>query len=280
MTEGTGTGTGTGDPKPWYDGKITDSEVIGHIQNRGWHNKPLEEVAIAAIQSHREAEKHLGVPADRLIRLPANLGDQEAMKPVWQKLGAPADPKEYDFSTVKNAKGEDIAQPLADVIRSTAAANNLPKTAAAALAAAVVKHQDGIEAEAAANKTAAVQKEKETLAKEWGPNATAHREIAKAGARKLGFTPEQVDALEGVVGYAGIMKALHQVGVISGEAKPYGLDNNNNNQPGLLTYDQAVARKAELMADQEWSKRYLAGGSAEGREMTALIQIISRGKSA
>ena len=38
---------------------------------------------------------------------------------------------------------------------------------------------------------------------------------------------------------------------------------------------QMAARKAELMSDKAWATRYLAGGVAEVREMTALNQMIT-----
>jgi hypothetical protein len=261
-------------PAAWYGDKL-DAELVGHIQNRGWHNKPVNEVAIEAIKSHREAEKHMGVPAERLIRLPANMTDREAMKPVWQKLGAPTDAKDYDFSAVKNAAGEVINPKLADAIRGVAAELSLPKDAAPAVASAIIKHLDGLNAETTALSTEALNKERDALKANWGNNFEAHKVVAKAGAAKLGIDPEAVEALEKVVGYAKVMEAFRRVGALSGEDKFF--DGGPNN-PGTMTREQAVARKAELQRDAEWSKRYLAGGSAEGREMQALITIIAGGK--
>jgi hypothetical protein len=43
----------------------------------------------------------------------------------------------------------------------------------------------------------------------------------------------------------------------------------------MMTKDQATARKAALMRDHEWVKRYTIGGSAETNELTALNQIIT-----
>src|SRR5437879_5504237 len=88
----------------WHQG--ADAETLGHIQNRGWQDKPANEVALAAIKAHREAEKLIGVPADQLLRLPVSTADAEAWKPVWQKLGAPVDAAGYDFTPIKTAAGE------------------------------------------------------------------------------------------------------------------------------------------------------------------------------
>ena len=133
------------DPNPpaaWHAG--LDAELVGHVTNRGWDKLDPAKAAVEAAKAHREAEKYLGVPADRLVRLPANLTDPVEMKPVWQKLGAPAEAKDYDFTSVKDAAGQPIAAPLAEAIRATAFAANVPKDVATQIAATVVKHFDGV----------------------------------------------------------------------------------------------------------------------------------------
>ena len=65
------------------------------------------------------------------------------------------------------------------------------------------------------------------------------------------------------------------VGTKIGEDKFVAAANGPNG--GIMTQQQAVARKAELMADTFWRDRYLAGGSAEVREMTNLVTIIAGG---
>jgi hypothetical protein len=159
-----------------------------------------------------------------------------------------------------------------EFFRAQAAALHLPKDAAPALLDAYLKHQNGIGAAAAAEKTAKLAEEHKVLDANWGANAEANKFLARKGAEKLGLDATAVDALEGVVGYAKTMEALRKVGEISGEAKFIG--GNGMTQDGIMTREQAVARKAELMADGAWTKRYMDGGSAEAREMTALLTLI------
>jgi hypothetical protein len=265
---GTGTGDGgTGDAK-WYAG--ADAELIGHIQTKGWHDLTPDKAALAAIQAHREAEKFVGVPADRIIKLPATPEDP-AWADVYGRLGAPKTAAEYDFSSVK-VNDEPADPALVEFFRTQAAALHLPKDAAPALLDAYLKHQNGIGAAAAAEKTAKLAEEHKVLDANWGANAEANKFLARKGAEKLGLDATAVDALEGVVGYAKTMEALRKVGEISGEAKFIG--GNGMTQDGIMTREQAVARKAELMADGAWTKRYMDGGSAEAREMTALLTLI------
>lgn len=256
--------------KPWFDGKL-DGEYLGHAQTKGWDKLTPAEAAIVAIKSHRDAEKLIGAPADKMVRL-ADPNDEAATKAMWQRLGAPADAKDYDFSTVKTSDGKDIDPKLADALRGAAASANAPKDVAARLADAVVKFNDAQTAEQVAAKAATVATEKGELQKNWGTNFEPNKFVAQKGAEKLGFSAEQIAALENTAGYAKTMEAMRRVGELSGEAK---FVNDPNNPTGVMTREQAMAQKSTLMADTAWVTRYLAGGAAEVREMTALNIILT-----
>jgi hypothetical protein len=258
--------TGT---KPWYDG--ADAELVGHIQTKGWHDKPANEAALAAIQAHREAEKYIGAPADRIIKLPATADDEAGWNDVYGRLGAPKDAKEYDFSSVKVGDAE-VDPGLVQFFREQAAKLHLPKDAAPSLLADYLKHQDSVGAAAAAEKTAKLAEEHKTLEANWGANQEANKYLARKGAEKLGLDAAAVDALEGVVGYAKTMEALRKVGEISGEAK--FIQGNGMTRDGIMTREQATARKAELMADKVWTEKYMNGDAAANREMTSLLTLI------
>lgn len=266
--------TPTPTPAPaaqWHDGKV-DAEVLGHMQNRGWHTKPADEVAIEAIRAHREAEKFIGAPADKIIRLPVDPKDDAGWKNVWTKLGAPADPAHYDFAAVKKADGTPADPKMIEHLRGVAATLHIPKDSASALAQEIVKFNDTQAAETKAETDAKVTAERATLAKNWGTNAEANMFVAKGAARALGVTPAEVEALEKTIGYARVMEMFRNVGSKIGEDK--FIVNPNPANPGVMTREQAVARKADLMKDQAWAKRYLEGGSAENREMQGLLALI------
>lgn len=275
---GEGGGGGGADPaapptteKPWYDG--ADAALVGHIQTKGWHDKPAGEAALAAIRAHQEAEKFIGAPADRLVKLPTDPNDAEGWKAVWTKLGAPAEAKDYDFTGLKFADDKPVEPAFVDWLRAKSHELNLPKDAATRLGTEFVKYLDASSTTAATEKQAALVEEHTKLDKEWGPNKEANLFVAKQGAAKLGLTPEQVTALEGVVGYAGIMEALRKVGDLAGEGRFISSAAGPGN--GIMTREQAVARKDELMRDEGWTKRYLEGGVSENKELTALITLIT-----
>lgn len=266
-----GTGGDGGQAATWYTG--ADAELIGHIQTKGWHELTPDKAALAAVQAHREAERFVGVPADRVIKLPADAADEAGWKAAWSRLGVPADAKEYDFSSLV---GED-KQPLLDTaeqdwLRATAHKLNVPKDAATQLAQEIVKHRADAAASAATEGTARLQEEHKMLEQNWGANMEANKFVARKGAEKLGLDATAVDALEKIAGYAKTMEALRRVGELSGEAKFFS--GPGPNRDGIMTREQAVSRKADLMQDQAWVKRYMDGGVTEKREMEGLLTLI------
>lgn len=255
--------------KPWYEG--ADPALIGHLQTKGWHEKTPAEAALLAITAHREAEKFIGHPADQVLKLPKDASDAEGWKAVWAKLGVPADAKDYDFAAVKFADGTEPTDAFKDFVRSTAHTLNIPKDQAGQLAASLVKYlEDGSTADAA-ERTAKLGEEQKALDADWGANKDANLFIAKQAAAKLGISAEAIQALEGQVGYAAVMQAMLKVGKSIGEDR---FVNGGVNKDGILSREQAFSRKAELMQDSAWVKRYLDGGAAETREMTALNTLI------
>lgn len=260
-----------GAAKPWYDGKA-DAELVGHMQNNGWDKDPVE-AAIAAAKSHREAQKKLGIPPDQILRMPKADTPEADLKAFWGKLGAPADPKEYDFAGIKYADGTDIEPEFADALRATFAKRLVPKDTAIEIAKDLAKFADGDEQQQAAAKTAKLATEKAALQTEWKQDFDGNLFIAKRGAQALGLTADQVTALEGMIGYAGVMKAMHKVGVLNRE--PNGLVTNSGGNGGAMTREQATARKSDLMGDKAWVGRYYEGGATERAEMLNLNRIIT-----
>lgn len=257
----------------WYTGKITDAETIGYLQNRGWHDKPVDVVAQEAIKAHREASAFLGVPPAQLMRLPTEPTDEAGWKAVHTRLGMPADKKDYDLSTVKDAAGKDLDLATQDAIRETAWSLNLPKDSAAKMATSILKTQANFAAAAAAEKTAALATEKATLKTNWGANYELNLATSKLGANAVGIAPETVAAFEGVVGYAGVMEMLRKIGASNREPgfKPAG----GGGVDVAMTMEGALAQRAELIRDKEFVKRHIAGGSAERAKMSLINKIIS-----
>lgn len=269
MADAGGDAGGDGGAKPWFE--PLDAETKGYIQTRGLDKKTAVDAFSEAYKAHREAEKLIGAPANEIIRLPKDPNAPE-WKGVWERLGKPVEEKGYDLSTVKRTGDKPIEDALADTLRKAAFEANLPKDAATRVAASVIKHLD---AEAAATAALASDKliaEKAELKKNWGANEAANMVVAQAAVKALGVDPAAVSALEKVIGYAKVMDMFRNIGSKIGEDKFVQAGGGTS---GVMTREQAVSEKAELMRDTAWAKRYTSGGVEENRKMQALNKIIT-----
>lgn len=260
---------------PWYHG--ADAEIVGFIQSKGWHEKTPQEAALEATRSYREAQGFIGAPPDRIVKLPTDANDADAWKPVWQRLGVPADAKEYDFSGLKFADGSEIAPEFSDWLRTQSHALNIPKDAAQRLGAEFVKYMDGTAASGAAARTAQVTEEFRKLAENWGGNIEGFEYIAKAGAKALGVTDEEYQSLKDVPGGARMLEIFRKVGELNGEGRFIGGGNGPNGTGGIMTKEQAADRKSMLMQDSEFVARYNRGDTKAYKEMYDLNLIIAGG---
>jgi hypothetical protein len=259
-------------PAPaWHEGVAP--EVKGFWQNKGLPLDDPKAFGTKLTELYQQAEKFIGVPPDRLVRMPAADAKPEDIRAFQQRLGAPAEAKEYDFSVVKDAAGNPLSAPLVDALREAAFDRGLTKDAALTVAQKVVKAIDGIRAAESADQTAKIAEARDKLKQNWGPNFEYNKLKAMDGARKLGISPEAVATLENVIGYADTMEALRKIGV--GTSEDTFVDRGTNTNGQVTTREGAIARKAELMADHAWAGRYLKGGAAEVREMTALNMMIT-----
>lgn len=256
----------------WYDG--ADAELVGHLQNKGWHDKPANEVALAAIAAHREAEKFIGVPADRVAHLPKDAADAAGIAAFRAKIGVPAEAAKYELGELKFADGSTPDPKFNDWLKETAFKAGIPQAAIGQLAQDFTKFIETADEAGKAASAAKLADGKAELAKNWGDNAVMNLEVAKRGAALVGVSPEAVAAMEATDGYAKTMEAFRQIGVLNGEAKFIGAGNGPGGSGGIMTREQATARKGELMNDTAWVSRYLAGDTAANREMSDLTKLI------
>lgn len=246
---------------PWHQG--IDAEFLGHWQNKGWKTDDPKDIAINATKQARELEKHFGVPADQIVKMPKQGAPEADIKAFRQRLGMPADPKEYDFSTIKDAAGQPIAQALSDTLRNSAHQAGLNKEAAATIAAAVQKSLDDAKAAEKAIADAKVDTERAKLKTDWGPNYDYNHLKAMEGARRLGISPEAVELMEKQVGYAAVMNAMRKIGV--GTSEDNFIERGAGSGGNPTTREGAVARLAELKADNALGSR-LTNGTATAAE--------------
>ena len=272
---GGGSDPGGADPgaTAWYSGKV-DQETLGHWQNKGWDVTNPATVASEATKAWKAAEQaHLtltGVPADRLLRMPAP-GDEAATRAFHQKLGAPIDATGYDFSSVKRADGTAVDGAMTGTLAASFLKLGISKDAATEIVKQVQGLTDGVASATNADRTAKTQGEMMALRQSWGQNAEANMFVARQAAQKLGFTADEANALGDQVGHGKVLEMLRRVGSELGESRFVGAGPGGN--PGPMTQEQAVARLADLKKDDGWVKKYLAGDVGAKRELDALSRM-------
>lgn len=265
---------GGGGAKPWFDG--LDAETIGHWDNKGWKKDDPKALATELTKAWKGLERHFGAPADRIIRLPEKADDEAGWSAVRQKLGAPKEAKEYDFSTVKFSDGTELEQGFTDTMRSVLYKAGASKDAATDVVKSVVKFMDDADAAETAARAAKIQADQSALKQEWGQNFDFNRLTAMQGVKRAiggddAAAQSVVDAMQNAIGYKATMEFWRKIGAGTSESTFH--DGGTTGNP--TTMQGAIARKSELERDPEWSARYLKGSPKEVAEMNALIQLIA-----
>jgi hypothetical protein len=255
---------------PWHN--VLDAEMRTYALKKGYDLTDPMKAFMASARGHMEAEKFIGVPPNRLLKLPEDVNDEAGWKAVYQRFGAPVDKNGYDFSQVKFSDGSDLDQSFAEFMRTKAFELHLPTTSAAALSQAFVgfmEEGDKRESEAMAQK---LTEEKAQLQKDWGNNYEYNRQTAVQGAQKLKVTAEDVATLEKAVGYSRVMEIFRKVGAGTTE------DSYISGKQGgefMTTQQTAQTRLNELMANPQWQGRFLQNEPEARREFEQLTRLIS-----
>src|SRR5262245_32471646 len=269
------TPTPTPTPAPaWHDGVSADH--MGFWNNKGYDLNNFKDFAIKITDSYRAAEKHIGAPADQLLRIPQANAKPEDVTAFWRRLGA-VEGKDYDLSGVK-FNGQDLEPAFADAMRGALAGAYVPKDRAGAIVGAVVKYlEDAEKAENVIN-TNKVNEQKAKLQADWGTNYDFNHRTAMLGAKRLGITPEAVEALENQIGYAAVMETMRKIG--AGTTEDTFIERGATGGGMPATAAGAKARLEELSNDSAWRQRLLAGGAAERAEWDSLTKLMTPSEAA
>jgi hypothetical protein len=238
----------------WHNG--VDADTAGFWQNKGWKTEDPKAFATELTKSYRELEKHFGVPPDQLAKLPGPTSKPEDVRAFWGKLGVPAKPEDYDFSTVK-IDGQALSDDLVASLRASLASANVAKDKASSIAEAFVKWMNDGDTREKTVLDGRITREKQELEKSWGANHQYNLLMADQGARKFGLSQEEVSAISERLGVARTAEMFRQIGEGLKEAPFVG------GSPGQVgpprTAEGAQARLNELKADKDWNARMVSG---------------------
>jgi len=178
------------------------------------------------------------------------------VRAFWDKLGVPAKPEDYDFSTVK-IDGQALSDDLVTSLRASLASANVAKDKASSIAEAFVKWMNDGDTREKTVLDGRITREKQELEKSWGANHQYNLLMADQGARKFGLSQEEVSAISERLGVARTAEMFRQIGEGLKEAPFVG------GSPGQVgpprTAEGAQARLNELKADKDWNARMVSG---------------------
>lgn len=276
MSETTGSVTETGNPSQttagtttsdakWYSG-VQDAELRGLAELKGW------DTADKALTGYRNLEKHMGLPPERLAKIP-DKEDAAGWSEFNKRFGwaAPEKAEDYAFKAPDGADGS-LLNPMAEKM--------LKRGVPAEMARGLIEDWYGLQAEygtvADQQIEAANAREAAELKTEWGANYDG---LMQLGARaekefgaKAGLNEDQMLLLKDTLGPKAYHKLWAEIGSGLGEAE--FVDGKVDQM--AMTPDAAKAKLAQLSGDREWFKRYEAGGVKERQEYQALRDIVAR----
>jgi len=243
-----------------WSSSFTDAELKDFVSTKGFEN------AESLANSYRNLEKLRGVSEDKLMKLPQDATDKEAMASIYDKLGRPKDPKEYmlrpDLEEGKELPEHDAK--FFEWAETTFHELGLNRSQAESLVKSFNDFAASSDSAAVEAQKLNFEKQDNELKKEWGQAYDQNTDVAKLAAKKFGLDTETVDKLEAVMGYGGVMKFMHKIGAGLGEhsfVEGSGGDGKFTNTP-----QQAQAKIASKKNDDDFMRRFAAGEAAATQE--------------
>lgn len=245
------------------------------VATKGW--KSADDV----LKSYGDLEKHVGAPADRLIRIPdAAKIDDTFRADVFKRIGytpegAPGNPEDYGLTVPDGMDGE-----YAKAIAAEAHRLGVPAKYLKGLAEFNNKYAVDMAQKAKAGEDQAVTDRHKAveakLRERFGDKYEATKELMTREALRIGFTAESLEALErslalGGEGDLGLFRGvLADIADLRREAPLH-----KNNGGGAMTADAARQALTAKRADSAWVTKALTRGTPEAEENIRLNMLAS-----
>lgn len=261
---------GQGGETKWFS-SFENAELRGFAENKGWKDPG------AAVESYRQLEKTIGVPPERLLRLPEK-ADDPGWGAIKEKLGfaAPAKPEDYGIQVPEGADPQFAAKAATKLHEL-----GVPKD----MANALVAWQNG-EVEAAQAAEALAQQQRSDadmvqLRQDWGGQFDASTELARRAVAEFGpsagLDADALNHMEAAMGTANFMRLWAAIGSKSGESK-FVDGGDANSRAFSMSPDAAKSRIAALTQDSGWFARWNNGDVQAVDEWKRLNIIAGGGK--
>ena len=228
----------------WTDGFSED--MVGLVQNKGWAS-PSD-----VVNSYQNAEKLIGVPEERVLKIPEKPDDVEAWDKVYARLGRPEDSKDYKLEIPEGG----LNDPMAEWARTSFHKAGLTDQQANLLSKDWNEHMQGVVSTNQEEMAAQAEKENNALRKEWGAAYDSNIKEAQKAAREFNMDADSIDKLENALGYAEVMKLMHTIGAKLGEDS-FETGDTSANAFGVMTPAQANHALGDLMLDKDFMEAWM-----------------------
>ena len=257
----------TEEPKPFY-ADFKSPETRGYAERKAWKDPE------ALTESYLNLEKFHGVPADRLLKLPENIEDAEAMKPVLERIGyvPPADAASYKFEDMEGANPVQ-AKALSEI----ALKHGVPAKMAAAVMADVMALESQGRERAMEEIKEEVAVEMGQLRAEWGAKYDEKIEKGRRAIRHIGLSDEVLESIETSTGAAGILKAFADAHDKIGLGEGAFIEGQRKKNDNAMSPEAAMQEIQTLRNDKEFGARLLNKDAAAVARWTNLNRIASGG---
>lgn len=243
-----------------------DADTVGWLENRGITKLPEKEAIKNLTNGFRNAEKHIGTPPEKLLRLPDFAKAEKAeLDAFYNKLGRPETPDAYELDIPEGQPTE-----FADWAKSQFHELGLNNSQAKALSAKWNEYVGQMQEKQVEQLRMKTAEDETALRRDWGAAYEKNVSMAKQAAQSFGITAEELDGMEMSMGYGGIMRMMAKLGSRMGEAEY--ISGNSQNSFGPLSPQQAASRIVALRGDNEWVSKYLAGNMDARQEMESLMK--------
>lgn len=232
-----------------------DETLKGYVQNKGFEDPE------ALANSYMNLEKLVG---KEKIPMPKDENDVEGWNKVYDALGRPKSAAEYKLPVPEGDDGA-FSKTAGEWFHKAGVSQKQAETIANQWNAYQAEQMKQMETLAQQQS----QQEMEALKGEWGAAFEKNLHTAKTYAKEFGLSPEEMNAIESIMGTKRFLQAFSAQGQKLSEAPTIGFDGNKMNS-GPMTPAQANARIMELKTDPEWVSKYLSGSHTHRAEMDKL----------
>ncbi len=178
-----------------------DTDSMALVNDRQWKGVP------DVLTSYRNLEKLIGVPPERILKLPGDKDPAESWGSVYDRLGRPKAATDYKIPLPEGDSGE-FAKSIAPIFHeaglSQAQVQKIAERHNALMGEQIKKATEATKA--------AQEKEIVELKSEWGHDYEKNNDTVDRAAAAFGMTKEHATALKQAMGPKAAMKFLYAIG--------------------------------------------------------------------